>query len=807
MATSNLRFRIIGEDDASGTFAKVAASAALLDKTFSNLGQNTLGLSKLIGGAGLIPVLAGAAAATTELSVSLGAAAGAAGIFGLSLGGFIVNMAKQQKIIAATQKSLDGATKGTQTYRDTLAKLHTQQAAFNRDFGVAATGLAEVKGAWQSFLQATGDVTKGVLAKGFTLVADVLPKLVPVANAAGRAIGGLITELTVWTRSPEFSNLLDWFQKSGPKAITAFGNSIGHLVHGLGSLLANFAGPGDKAAKTLEHLSKAFDRWAGSKGVSKSVDGFLKYVHNNGGKISAVMGDLRDILPKLAESLGKLGAANLTGIGLFLNLVAGMSQKQFDIVVTGLFGIAAGAKAIAIIAGVVTLIQGLTTAITVLGDACIVTRLGLMGVALWEGIVGVTGALAAVGVGALDAALAVLTSPITAVIAGIALLVAGLVYAYKHSETFHNIVDQAFHGVMVIVKDLGAVFKFQFGIMMNVIHALGKVATWLWNNAFQPLFHLIAAGISSLLTIWARMLDALDDVPGFKWLHGLTDSLYAAANKVQDLSDKINKIPTEHKVDIIVNVIHGVVHGTGGHVPAVGAGSAGGGFEKILVNPGIKLIEGLVEGIRRGYVPLGVALGKVTDYIKTQRDKLNGLLSTRNQFASGFQSFTTSLFGADFGTNAVTGVANTPTVGGILAFQKQQRVQAQRLRGQVRKLVHMGLSPALLKQLQAAGPAGLAEIAALAQGASRQQIRQLNAANRATAGALHGAGMAAGNAIYGDQIVQRRNNIDLAERIARELRRDQGHGKGEYVVVTVDGNQIIKAIRKTKRQKGQKSNV
>jgi phage-related protein len=42
---------------------------------------------------------------------------------------------------------------------------------------------------------------------------------------------------------------------------------------------------------------------------------------------------------------------------------------------------------------------------------------------------------------ALDVALAVLTSPITLVIAGLAALAAGIIYAYKHSETFRNIVD------------------------------------------------------------------------------------------------------------------------------------------------------------------------------------------------------------------------------------------------------------------------------------------------------------------------------------------------------------------------------
>lgn len=47
---------------------------------------------------------------------------------------------------------------------------------------------------------------------------------------------------------------------------------------------------------------------------------------------------------------------------------------------------------------------------------------------------------------------ALTANPIGLVIAAIALLVAGIIYAYKHSETFRNIVQGAWHGIQVAAK-------------------------------------------------------------------------------------------------------------------------------------------------------------------------------------------------------------------------------------------------------------------------------------------------------------------------------------------------------------------
>jgi TP901 family phage tail tape measure protein len=224
---------------------------------------------------------------------------------------------------------------------------------------------------------------------------------------------------------------------------------------------------------------------------------------------------------------------------------------------------------------------------------------------------------------------------------------------------------------------------------------------------------------------------------------------------------------------------------------------------------GIGLAQGLDKSRMRAIFAAGetvkAAIDKMTAYIKTQDQKLKSLLSAKSQFTQGFQTFATSAFGADFGTD-VNGNPIAPTAAAIIAFQQQQRDQAALVKQDVRRLIHMGLSPALLKQLQAAGASGFAEIQALAA-ASPSQIKQFNALNRQTTKDLNLAGVSASDRIFGDRIKNERKSLNELERIRRELHELRTSNGNELVIRDVNGEVIIRAIKKAQRKKGKKSPV
>lgn len=232
----------------------------------------------------------------------------------------------------------------------------------------------------------------------------------------------------------------------------------------------------------------------------------------------------------------------------------------------------------------------------------------------------------------------------------------------------------------------------------------------------------------------------------------------------------------------------------------------------LLTPAGVMLMEGLVKGIEKGTTSVKRALEKVTGYISSQRDKLNNLLSAKADFAQGFQSFTTSVFSADLShttTDAAGNDVTTPgTVQDILAYQAQERAKARSLKRDVKRLHKMGLSDALIRQLQASGESGVAQIHTLA-GGTRADVQKLNRLDKQTRQALRSAGNTAADQLYNRSIADTRNNEDLAERIARKLKaalHDAKKGE-ELVIKDVNGQWIIKAIRKEKRTTGQASAV
>lgn len=315
---------------------------------------------------------------------------------------------------------------------------------------------------------------------------------------------------------------------------------------------------------------------------------------------------------------------------------------------------------------------------------------------------------------------------------------------------------------------------------------------------------------ASAVAAASRAVGAIGKIPNaLNAIHDKTVRVTANTSQaMQNLSVMRYQLDQLHDKTIIVRAIGGHVPGepTGGGGSGGSGGSAGGGssFGRAAVSPSEHLMRDLVDGISHGFVPLRSAFSKVESYLAKEKGKLKSLLSERAGFASGFQSFTSSVFGADLShttTDALGNGTSTPgTISDILSYQTGQRDKARSLKADVARLHKMGLSNALIKQLQASGEAGIAQIHTLA-GGSKADISRLNTLDKQTRDALHGAGDIASAQLYNSQIQQTRNNEDLAERIAKKLHaRLQESKKDERLVITdANGQWLIKAIKKDNR--------
>lgn len=161
---------------------------------------------------------------------------------------------------------------------------------------------------------------------------------------------------------------------------------------------------------------------------------------------------------------------------------------------------------------------------------------------------------------AMNAALT--ANPIGLVIVAVAALVAGIIIAYKKSETFRKIVEGAFKGI-------------------------AEAGKWMWNNVLQPVFRFLMEAIAKAIELVAKMLYALSHVPGFGWVRDLADKLQGAADKANALADGINKIrdKTVH-INVVTTATGAKIPVNPGHGTVAGIGATGG----VVTRPTMALI-------------------------------------------------------------------------------------------------------------------------------------------------------------------------------------------------------------------------
>jgi hypothetical protein len=192
----------------------------------------------------------------------------------------------------------------------------------------------------------------------------------------------------------------------------------------------------------------------------------------------------------------------------------------------------------------------------------------------------------------------------------------------------------------------------------------------------------------------------------------------------------------------------------------LGLKSWGPNLSKAGASAVLKILQAAKGKIADKRNDLASALDDVAQGVKDKADELNASISARSDFAGGFQSFASSIFDAE------PDKRGNYTVAGLLSYQAAQLAQAQQVQTAVDRLALMGLSPALIKQLQAKGQSGYGQILALSRG-SAADISTANSQDKAISDTLSAAGYRAADAAgFGEDVVAKTRAVDLAQMIA-----------------------------------------
>lgn len=296
---ASLDEKVTPEISLSG-FAKAEAEIAAVDASLSRLSEKSGGgrfsgiasafsssnlfglkggmsLPGFLGGAGgLGPVgiagigvaLAGVAAAAASVLPPLVAAGMGVSAFGaLAIPTFTKVTGAVAKIAADTAK-LNAATTAA-SRSSALAKIKADWAALSPEQAKLVKDVQAFQGAWSAAAAKIGPVVLRIMNEGLKIANKLLPDMVPFAEAAGKAIGGLLRQFDRFASSPGFKLFLAQMLKMTGPAITTIGQGIGKVAVALGRFLQQVASPQGMAI-----LSGMFSAVAGAiRGIGAALHG------------------------------------------------------------------------------------------------------------------------------------------------------------------------------------------------------------------------------------------------------------------------------------------------------------------------------------------------------------------------------------------------------------------------------------------------------------------------------------------------------------------------------------------------------
>jgi TP901 family phage tail tape measure protein len=230
---------------------------------------------------------------------------------------------------------------------------------------------------------------------------------------------------------------------------------------------------------------------------------------------------------------------------------------------------------------------------------------------------------------------------------------------------------------------------------------------------------------------------------------------------------------------------------------------------KVFRGYGNNLMDGLMQGIADREMSVQTAMSRISTLIQNAGNKISNLMSTKSGFMRTFTS--DSIFGTDLTRPTLADGTRGPRgdIGTLIAAQKAQAHQAHRLNRDVKQATKMGLSKALIRQLQSQGTSGAAALHAIASG-SEAEVKRLNRLNKQTSESLKSAGMRAGNYVRGGsvsadiRVAQKQEHVlELLEHHLKDLAKSEK--KGQTIIVEIDSEAVIRAIHRRNKRKGVKT--
>ncbi|WP_051940768.1 aggregation-promoting factor C-terminal-like domain-containing protein [Phaeacidiphilus oryzae] len=374
----------------------------------------------------------------------------------------------------STASSAGVASTAQQKYQAALAKLSPSAVGLMHAF----TGLKTEYLAWSTALQPE---VLPLLTRAINGAAGSLHLFTPMVHEAAAGVSDLEGTVSKDVKSPFWDRFLVDLTGNVRPAISGLGIAFANVFTGMAGVVDAFLPHTKGFVGFLDDVTAKFSRWGTGLKGSPAFEAFMSYVATNGPRVGQLVGDILQAALALSQALAPLTGPLMTvvddvvkGIGWLATNYPGVIQVLWiGVAVWKASQLAAGLAAAAI--GAYSAATAFATDETVAFDAAI------------QGTV--------------------IVPIIEAIIAAVALLVIGVIYAYNHWSWFRTIVDGAVHGIATVALWLwNVVLKPTFNFIWAAIQLVGQVAVWLWKNAIAPAFNFIGLAARVLFAIFLTVL-------------------------------------------------------------------------------------------------------------------------------------------------------------------------------------------------------------------------------------------------------------------------------------------------------------
>lgn len=346
-------------------------------------------------------------------------------------------LANAQQSLAAAQRNLaqaqaNAATAGgdaLDTMRDKLAALSPAGQHF-------AKFLFSLKGQWDKLQAAAQEGLFPGLERGIAKLATD-KRIEGLANfifRVAQAVGNLFDRAVDQLKDPVWQAFGKMISEDTVPALEGMFEIASNIARGVAALILALSGFNADIGNGLVGLSESFANWATELPTNKGFQDFIAYVRANGPTVV-------DLIKQVAEFIGHVVVA-----------AAPIGTK---------------------------VVEGLTKMFELLN------RIPTDDLTL---LIGTLGALAAALV-VVSAVTALVTTGIAGLIAAtVVIVVAELVYAYKHFAFFRNGINAVAAAAVSLWQD----------VLVPAFTGIGQAASYLWTNYLSPFFQVLKTGFTTI---------------------------------------------------------------------------------------------------------------------------------------------------------------------------------------------------------------------------------------------------------------------------------------------------------------------